>query len=152
MSLAVYAKGRIWRGPVVSESHARAIIGWAAWPPMILSAALLFSAARALSSGDLTGAAAMGLVFALYDIPAFVLVMTRSMIAAIALFLILLLPDALTMVTAASTVASDPTRGMEAFLMELVWLAMTMQAWRAIKATRTLGRMGKGAAVAAHNH
>jgi len=131
-------KPRFWHGPVASEKQAELIIGWAGWPFIVLSLGAVSQLAASFKSGDVARGIGAEFSFSIIFIPAFFLLRKRSKVAAIILFSLAMLVTILSVVTVIALARTDPGIAMGFSAVILVWLALTIQSWRAVRATRAL--------------
>ena len=126
------ARSSLWRGRIISERQAKRIIGWAAWPFLVLSLGALAKLARDSSIVEVIGSL---LAFLAFAAPAFFLLRYKSRSAALAL-LTLSGISAVTFAMLAYNFRNNRSFVTIALVTLAFWTLMSLQTWRAFQAAR----------------
>jgi hypothetical protein len=135
-------KPRFWRGPIASIGQAERIIGWAGWPFIVFSLGVISTLIGSIWTGDIPRSVTEVCLFALVFTPAFFLLRKRSTVAATVLFCVALLTSVLSIASMFFIVQGRDLGETVAFIPVMIfWLALTIQSWRAVRATLALPRL-----------
>ena len=133
---------RTRRGGIVSQAQANAIINWAAWPFILLALALLVAMLTKTRDWNLVSTLENAIPPILIAAPSLVLLWRKGAFAASIQLVIGCLFTAFhfSMTIAAARIGQVGPL-VEALAVDLLWIVLTLQTWRAVAATRALSRL-----------
>jgi hypothetical protein len=140
-------KPRFWRGPIASEAQAQLIIRCAAWPVIALSFSPALQGIFAILKGNsINGFWSVAGFAAMFATSVAVLIKKDFRTA----LLFLVITPTLTIHAGAELaymlIKEQNMLGIAILFVSLIWVALTMQAWRAFQAARALPKLRAGKA------
>ena len=134
-------KPRFWRGPIVSQTHAKVIINWAAWPIIASSPTLFIAMLGTTRHWKFALIVTNAIPMPLIAVPSLILLWRKGTISDLFQFSISLLFTIFGL-GATFAVARIGHFGevIGALAVDLLWIVLTIQTSRAVAATRALLR------------